>query len=158
MKLRMYFGIVKTVIIAVVILFALALAGVDIAMLAGAKGIETSMPAIAGVSLGASVLIAVAGALLLLNSFYKFDKDKLVVMLGVFKDVVPYESVTAVRQNGETREVYLFAKGKKIQDGETVIRFNVDNGKTDDLLEAIRQAMPDLIIEVFTPENSEPKH
>ena len=158
MKLRMYFGIVKTVIIAVVILFALALAGVDIAMLAGAKGIETSMPAIAGVSLGASVLIAVAGALLLLNSYYKFDKDKLVVMLGVFKDVVPYESVTAVRQNGETREVYLFAKGKKIQDGETVIRFNVDNGKTDDLLEAIRQAMPDLIIEVFTPENSEPKH
>ena len=158
MKLRMYFGIVKTVIIAVVILFALALAGVDIAMLAGAKGIETSMPAIAGVSLGASVLIAVAGALLLLNSFYKFDKDKLVVMLGVFKDVVPYESVTAVRQNGETREVYLFAKGKKIQDGETVIRFNVDKSKTDDLLEAIRQAMPDLIIEVFTPENSEPKH
>lgn len=158
MKLRMYFGIVKTVIIAVVILFALALAGVDIAMLAGAKGIETSMPAIAGVSLGASVLIAVAGALLLLNSFYKFDKDKLVVMLGVFKDVVPYESVTAVRQNGETREVYLFAKGKKIQDGETVIRFNVDKGKIDDLLSAIRQAMPDLIIEVFTPENSEPKH
>ena len=158
MKLRMYFGIVKTVIIAVVILFALALAGVDIAMLAGAKGIETSMPAIAGVSLGASVLIAVAGALLLLNSFYKFDKDKLVVMLGVFKDVVPYESVTAVRQNGETSEVYLFAKGKKIQDGETVIRFNVDKGKIDDLLEAIRQAMPDLIIEVFTPENSEPKH
>ena len=158
MKLRMYFGIVKTVIIAVVILFALALAGVDIAMLAGAKGIETSMPAIAGVSLGASVLIAVAGALLLLNSYYKFDKDKLVVMLGVFKDVVPYESVTAVRQNGETSEVYLFAKGKKIQDGETVIRFNVDKGKIDDLLEAIRQAMPDLIIEVFTPENSEPKH
>ena len=158
MKLRMNFGIVKTVIIAIVIVFALALAGVDIAMLAGAPGVSTSMPAIAAVSLVASLLIAVAGAVLLFNSYYKFEKEKLVVILGIFKDVVPYENVTAVRQNGETREVYLFAKGKKIQDGETVIRFNVDKGKTDGILEAIRQAMPDLIIEVFTPENSEPKH
>ena len=156
MKLRMNFGIVKTVIIAIVIVFALALAGVDIAMLAGAPGVSTSMPAIAAVSLVASLLIAVAGAVLLFNSYYKFEKEKLVVFLGIFKDVVPYENVTAVRQNGETGEVYLFAKGKKIQDGETVIRFNVDKSKT--LLEAIRQAMPDLIIEVFTPENSEPKH
>lgn len=156
MKLRMNFGIVKTVIIAIVIVFALALAGVDIAMLAGAPGVSTSMPAIAAVSLVASLLIAVAGAVLLFNSYYKFEKEKLVVFLGIFKDVVPYENVTAVRQNGETKEVYLFAKGKKIQDGETVIRFNVDKGKP--LLEAIRQAMPDLIIEVFTPENSEPKH
>ena len=158
MRIRMNFGMAKTVIIALVIVFALALMGVDIAMLAGAPGVSTSMPAVAGVSLAASVVIAAAGVLLLVNSYYKFADDKLVIVLGIFKDVVPYENVTAVRQNGETREVYLFAKGKKIQDGETVIRFSVDKNKVDDVISAIQSSMPEMIIEVFTPESKEPKH
>ncbi|MBO4555026.1 MAG: hypothetical protein J5713_04530 [Clostridia bacterium] len=158
MKFRMNFGLTKTIIIAVVIVFALALVGLDVAMLAGAKGIATSLPAVAAVSLAASVIIAVAACLVLFGSFYKFEKDRLVIMLGIFRDVIPYENVTEIRQDGSTRELYIVAKGVRIQDGENVIKFNVDKKKTDDLIEAFKKSMPEMIIEVFTPVDNKPKH
>lgn len=158
MKIRMNFGVVKTVVICVVIVLALALVALDIAMLAGAKGIATSMPAVAAVSLAASAIIAVAALVVLLGSFYKFEGDRLIVMLGFFRDVIPYENVKEIRQDGNTREVYVVAKGTRIQDGDNVIKFNVDKKKTDDLIEAIKTSMPEMIIEVFTPVDNKPKH
>ena len=41
MKIRMNFGVVKTILLAVVALGALAIIGLDIAMLAGANGVYT---------------------------------------------------------------------------------------------------------------------
>ncbi len=157
MKFRMNFGVVKTIILVIVILGALALAGLDIAMLAGAKGFETAMPAIAGVSLAASVIIAIAALVVMLNSYYKFSDDKLIFVLGIFKDTIPYENVTAVRQDSRTNEFYIFAKGKRIQDGEVSLHIVTSPKKVEDVLSAIRNAMPSMIIEVFTSEDKRKK-
>lgn len=158
MKIRMTFGVVKTVIMYAIVVIALGLSGLDIAMLAGAMGIATTMPAIAAVSLVASVLIAVACLFVLFGSFYRFEEDRLVVTLGFFKDVIEYENVTAIRQDGNTRELFLFYRLGKIGDAENVVKFSVDKKKIDDLIQAVKTAMPDMIIEVFTPTEKKPKH
>ena len=158
MKIRMTFGVVKTVIMYAIVVIALGLSGLDIAMLAGTMGIATTMPAIAAVSLVASVLIAVACLFVLFGSFYRFEEDRLVVTLGFFKDVIEYENVTAIRQDGNTRELFLFYRLGKIGDAENVVKFSVDKKKIDDLIQAVKSAMPDMIIEVFTPTEKKPKH
>ena len=157
MKFRMNFGIVKTIILALVIAGALSLAAIDIAMLAGAEGLETSMPAIAGVSLAAAVIIAIAALVVLLNSFYKFEEAQLVFVLGIFKDTISYDNVTAVRQDSRTKEAYIFAKGKRVQDGEVSLHIVTNPKNADKLLEEIRKAMPSMIIEVFTSEDKHSK-
>ena len=157
MKIRMTFGTVKTVIMYAIIVVALALSALDIAMLAGALGV-TPMPAIAAVSLVASVIIAVASALVLFGSFYRFEEDRLVITLGFFKDVIMYEDVIEIRQDGNTRELYIVSKLGKIGDAQNVVKFSVDKKKIDELIEAVKNAMPDMIIEVFTPTEKKPKH
>ena len=157
MKFSMNFGIVKTIILVVITAGALALAGLDIAMLAGAEGVATSMPAIAGVSLAASVIIAFAALIVLLNSFYKFGEDNLVFVLGIFKDTIPYENVTAVKEDSRTKEFYIFAKGKREQDGEVSLHIVTNPKNEERLLEALRKALPSMIIEVFTSEDKRAK-
>jgi len=157
MKIRMTFGTVKTVMMYAIIVVALALSALDIAMLAGALGV-TPMPAIAAVSLVASVIIAVASALVLFGSFYRFEEDRLVITLGFFKDVIMYEDVIEIRQDGNTRELYIVSKLGKIGDAQNVVKFSVDKKKIDELIEAVKNAMPDMIIEVFTPTEKKPKN
>lgn len=74
MKFRMNFGIVKTIIVVLVVLGALAVVALDIAMLAGANGVATQQPAVAWVSIVAALVIAVAALLVLFNSYYGFKK------------------------------------------------------------------------------------
>ena len=157
MKFRMNFGIVKTIVMAIVIAGALALAAIDIAMLAGAKGLMTSMPAVAGVSLAAAIVIACAAAVVLVNSYYKFGKSELVFVLGIFKDKIPYENIVAVKEDSRTKDIYIISKGQRVQDGETSLRITVYPKKADDVLTAIRESMPNMIIEVFTSEDKNSK-
>lgn len=154
MKFRMFFGWVKTVILAVIMLGALAIIGLDIAMLAGAKGVLSS-PAIAAVSLVAAVIILVAAVLVLANSYYAFKEDKLVVVLGFFADKVAYENILSLKQNGETKELYLIAKGIKETDGDISIRVNIPAQKTDDFIKQIHEKAGGVIVEVFTPEKKD---
>ena len=157
MKFKMNFGIVKTIVIVLVIAGALALAGVDIAMLAGAKGLETSMPAVAGVSLAAAVIIAVSALVVLFNSYYKFADGNLVFVLGIFKDTIPYENVTSVKEDSRTKEFYIFAKGKRIQDGEVSLHIVTSKNNEEALVAEVRKAMPSMIIEVFESEDKRSK-
>lgn len=157
MKFRMNFGIVKTIIIVLVIAGALALAALDISMLAGAKGLETSMPAVAGVSLAAAAIIAISALIVLFNSYYKFADDKLVFVLGIFKDTIPYENVTAVKEDSRTKEFYVFAKGKRVQDGEVSLHIVTSKNSEEALVEAFRKALPSTIIEVFESEDKRNK-
>lgn len=82
MKIRMNFGVVKTILLACVALGALAIIGLDVAMLAGANGVYTDSPAIAIVSLVAATIIAVAALLVIFNSVYRFKDDHFVATLG----------------------------------------------------------------------------
>lgn len=152
MKFRMNFGIVKTVILAVIVAGALAIIGVDIAMLAGEN---TAEPAIAGVSLGAATLIAVAALLVLFNSYYKFKDNQLVTVLGFFVDRINYDDVVCVKQNGETKEIFLITTGVKPTDGDISFRVNVSAQKTDDFIAALRGKIGDIIVEIFTPEKKD---
>lgn len=152
MKFRMNFGIVKTIILAVIVAGALAIIGVDIAMLAGES---TQEPAIAGVSVGAATLIAVAALLVLFNSYYKFKENQLVTVLGFFVDKIDYSDVVCVKQNSETREIYLITKGIKQTDGEISFKVNISTQKVDDFIAALRDKIGDIIVEVFTPEKKD---
>lgn len=152
MKIRMNFGIVKTIILAVIVAGALAIIGVDIAMLVQEN---TAEPAIAGVSLGAAILIAVASMLVLFNSYYKFKDNHLVAVLGFFVDKISYDDIICVKQNGATRELYLITKGVRQSDADVSFRVNVAPQKTDSFIEGLREHIGDVIVEIFTPEKKD---
>lgn len=152
MKFRMNFGIAKTIILAVIAAGALAIIGVDIAMLAGEN---TAEPAIAGVSVGAATLIAVASLLVLFNSYYKFKDGQLVTVLGFFVDKIDYNDLVCVKQNSEMREIYLITKGVKQTDGEISFRVNIPTQKVDDFIASLRDKIGDIIVEVYTPEKKD---
>lgn len=152
MKFRMNFGIVKTVIVTVIILGALAVCALDIAMLAGANGVATSQPAVAWVSIVAAAIIAVAAMLVLLNSYYGFKKDKIVSVLGFFVDKIKYDDVVCIKQNSLTGEIYLIVKGLREQDGEVSFKVNIAPQKTDAFIHEMRNHIGEIIVEVFTPE------
>lgn len=148
----MNFGIVKTVIVTVIILGALAVCALDIAMLAGANGVATSQPAVAWVSIVAAAIIAVAAMLVLFNSYYGFKKDKLVSVLGFFVDKIKYDDVVCIKQNSLTGEIYLIVKGLREQDGEVSFKVNIAPQKTDAFIHEMRNHIGEIIVEVFTPE------
>lgn len=148
----MNFGIVKTVIVTVIILGALAVCALDIAMLAGANGVATSQPAVAWVSIVAAAIIAVAAMLVLLNSYYGFKKDKIVSVLGFFVDKIKYDDVVCIKQNSLTGEIYLIVKGLREQDGEVSFKVNIAPQKTDAFIHEMRNHIGEIIVEVFTPE------
>lgn len=148
----MNFGIVKTVIVTVIILGALAVCALDIAMLAGANGVVTSQPAVAWVSIVAAAIIAVAAMLVLFNSYYGFKKDKIVSVLGFFVDKIKYDDVVCIKQNSLTGEIYLIVKGLREQDGEVSFKVNIAPQKTDAFIHEMRNHIGEIIVEVFTPE------
>lgn len=148
----MNFGIVKTVIVTVIILGALAVCALDIAMLAGANGVATSQPAVAWVSIVAAAIIAVAAMLVLFNSYYGFKKDKIVSVLGFFVDKIKYDDVVCIKQNSLTGEIYLIVKGLREQDGEVSFKVNIAPQKTDAFIHEMRNHIGEIIVEVFTPE------
>lgn len=148
----MNFGIVKTVIVTVIILGALAVCALDIAMLAGANGVATSQPAVAWVSIVAAAIIAVAAMLVLLNSYYGFKEDKMVSVLGFFVDKIKYDDVVCIKQNSLTGEIYLIVEGLREQDGEVSFKVNIAPQKTDAFIHEMRNHIGEIIVEVFTPE------
>ncbi len=155
MKFRMNFGIVKTIIVAVVIAGALAIGGLDIAMIAGANGVTTQQPAVAWVSLVAAFIIAIAAALVLFNSYYGFKDDKMIAVLGFFVDKIKYDDIVCIKQNSLTREIYVIVKGQNAQDGEMSFKVNIAVNKTDDFILEMRNHIGEVIVEVFTPEKKD---
>lgn len=157
MKFRMNFGVVKTVIVTIIVLGALAIGGLDIAMLAGANGVATSQPAVAWVSIVAAVIIAVAALLVLVNSYYGFKDDKIIAVLGFFVDRIKYDDIICIKQNSLTGEIYLITKGLKESDGEMSFRVNISPSKTDAFIREMRNHIGEIIVEVFTPEKKDKK-
>ena len=155
MKFRMNFGVAKTVIVTIIVLGALAIGGLDIAMLAGANRVATSQPAVAWVSIVAAVIIAVAALLVLFNSYYGFKDDKMVVVLGFFVDRIKYDDIVCIKQNSLTGEIYLVTKGLKESAGEMSFRVNISPSKTDAFIHEMRNHIGEIIVEVFTPEKKD---
>ncbi len=151
-KFRMYFGVVKTIVLSIVVLGGLAIVALDVAMLAGVNGINTN-PAIASVSLCAAVLIVTVALLVLFNSYYGFKQDKFVAVLGFFVDKIPYDDIICVKQNSETREIYLITKGVKETDGTVGFKVNIPVAKVDTFIAEISKHVGEVVVDIFTPEH-----
>ncbi len=137
----MYFGVWKTVVLAIVLVGVLALIALDIAMLAGATKLNS--PAVAGVSLAAAVIVGVMACVVLFNSYYRLDDEQLVVMLGVFKDKVRYDNMRTLKQNADTGELFLITKD------DMCLRLNVSPASREQLSEGLAKRVEGLAIETF---------
>ncbi len=153
MKIRMTFGVVKSVIIAIVFVGVLAVEALDIALLAGAGALIASSPAIPIVSMIAAGIIGIACLLLLFNSYYKFKENSFIIMLGFFADKVRYEDVVVLRQNIATNELYMIVTENNPAKAQIGLKVNIAAGKTDSFITCIREHIPNVTVEIF----SEPK-
>ncbi len=150
MKFRMGFGIVKTAIIAVVIAGVLAVIGLDIAILAGAKGVYAQSPAIPAVSLVAGVLIGVACFLILFNSFYKFKEQGFIIMVGFFADKIAYDDVLMLKQNIDTNELFAVVKNTSESNPPVGLKINIPTAKTDEFIKELRNHIPSVTVDLYS--------
>ena len=149
MKIRMSFGTVKTVILAVVLVGALAVVGLDIAMLASDSLYKYSS-AIPAVSLVAAVVICAFAALILFNSYYKFKDKGLSIMLGFLADGVGYDSIALLRQNIETSELYVIVDDHSSNGEQLAIKVNVARQNVDLFVKGLRKYIPNVTVELFS--------
>ncbi len=155
MKLRMYFGAVKTALISVAGIAGAAIVILDAVMLSGVSPSLSVNTAVAGVSLAAAIIVVIAAILILFNSTYVFSEDAMIVTLGFFADRLEYEKITAIRQNTLTKEIWLSFSDE--HDEEQSVRINVSAAKTEDFLAAMRKYRPFIIAEYFTPDDKKKK-
>lgn len=159
MKIKMNFGIVKTVILAVLLAGVLAVIALDIAILAGVEGIVLTSPAVPAVSMTAAIIVGIACLLLLVNSHYKFNDNNFSIVLGFFAEKVAYDEIVIFKQNIETSELFVVVNDISKQDIKTQIalRINVAPAKTDTFMAEIRKRVPDITVEMFTPPKKKKK-
>ncbi len=151
----MYFGVVKTIVLSIVVLGSLAIIGVDIAMLTGATEAIVTMPAVGGVSIAAAGVVAIIALLVIFNSAYTLKDDCMMIVLGIFVDKVEYDAINVVRQNSATKECYLIVTSDKQTEGNIGYRLNLTAEKSELFLQKLREHRSDLIVEVFTPEKKD---
>lgn len=158
MRFRMNFGIVKTILLWIVALGALAIVALDIAMLVGTDSLAVrgaSDTAIASVSLCAAVIIALGAFLVLFNSSYTFKDKYMVAIMGVFVDKISYDEMVCFKQNRLTKELFLITCGIKPTDGEISFRLNLTPQNVDEFIAQAREHKGDIIVDVFTPEKKD---
>lgn len=158
MRFRMNFGIIKTILLWIVALGALAIVALDIAMLVGTDSLAVrgaSDTAIASVSLCAAVIIALGAFFVLFNSSYTFKDKYMVAVMGVFVDKISYDEMVCFKQNSLTKELYLITSGIKPTDGEISFRLNLTPQNVDEFIAQAREHKGDIIVDVFTPEKKD---
>ena len=141
---RMNFGAVKLALMLLVIFGALGVIGLDVAILAGA--IATRVPEVAWASLAASVLVAAAALVVLISSGYRFDDECMYVLLGIFKDKIPYENITGLKRNADSG-VYYIVMGEG-EDG-TSVRIDIPRAKDEAFVKELRKHLPTIPVETF---------
>jgi len=149
MKIRMSFDVAKIVIICAVLAGVCAIIGLDIALLAGATGSGTS-PAIPAVSMAAGIVVGVIALLLLVNSYYKFKNDGLLILIGLFADKVAYDDILFVRQCIDTDELFLIVKDKEHSDKEMGLKVSIAEKFSDDFIKGLREYIPNITVDIFS--------
>lgn len=157
MKVRMNFGILKTIACVAVILGALAIVGLDISMLADREGISVTVPLVAGFSLVAALLIAIIATLVLCNSYYKFKDKHYVAMVGFIADKISYDDIVCIKQNVLTKEIYVLVAVENNAIGTKAYKINVTAQNVDAFLVGLREKKTDLVIEFFEPDKKDKK-
>lgn len=150
MKIRMSFGKFKTACLAVVMCAGVAVIVLDIVLLSGAVSSLTSgNTTLAAVSLAAGALVTVFAALIAFNSYYRFDDDELVSVIGFFVDRADYETADAIFVNNESKEIFLryTPEGK----APVTVRFNITPSRSAELLALLEKKCAFARVEFFDP-------
>jgi hypothetical protein len=157
MKYKMFFGIIPTVIMSLVVAACTAIFILDILMLTLPE-LATSQPAVAGVSLAICVIVAFASLMLMLFSSYKIDGDNLKLALGFFKDKIDSGKVEAIMKNTVNGELTLIIPGNA-EKGELPlnVKLFLNDKHTEEFIMVMRCKNPAIVVEDFTPEPKEKK-
>lgn len=150
MKFRMFFGAVKTALIALVVAIGVAVIVLDAVMLSGAVSALTAQnEALAAVSLVAGALIALFAALLLFNSHYRFTDSRLVSVCGVFVDKFDYDDVEEIVVTVNTYEIFL--RLRRADGSLSEIRVNVTAARGKDFLAEIEKRCARAVVSYVQP-------
>lgn len=157
MKFRMFFGIVKTALIALIAVAGAAIIVLDAIMISGAvPAFETANVTVAAVSLVAAVLIDAFALLLLFGSVYKLREDGLYARMAVFCDLVPYEGISRISVNAATGEIFV-AWRKSGEGADTVSRLNLTEKDAKTMLAELERKCPVATVDYFTPPQKKKK-
>lgn len=140
---RMNFGFIKTALIWVVVLGALAIIALDIALLSGA--IHAASIVGASVSLAASALIIIFVGVLVFNSGYKFCDGYLRVSVGVFFDKVKYDSVMEVGNDILTGQTYILIEDASGKNGKQSLRLMLRRQQIEPFIAELKEHAPQVI-------------
>lgn len=157
MKFRMFFGIVKTALIALIALAGAVIIVLDAIMVSGAvPAFETANVTVAAVSLVAAVLIDAFALMLLFGSVYKLREDGLYARMAVFCDLVPYEGISRISVNAATGEMFV-AWRKSGEGADTVSRLNLTEKDAKTMLTELERKCPVATVDYFTPPQKKKK-
>lgn len=157
MKFRMFFGIVKTALIALIAVAGATIIVLDAIMISGAvPAFETANVTVAAVSLVAAVLIDAFALLLLFGSVYKLREDGLYARMAVFCDLVPYEGISRISVNAATGEMFV-AWRKSGEGADTVSRLNLTEKDAKTMLTELERKCPVATVDYFTPPQKKKK-
>lgn len=157
MKFRMFFGIVKTALIALIALAGAVIIVLDAIMVSGAvPAFETANATVAAVSLVAAVLIDAFALMLLFGSVYKLREDGLYARMAVFCDFVPYEGISRISVNAATGEIFV-AWRKSGEGADTVSRLNLTEKDAKTMLTELERKCPVATVDYFTPPQKKKK-
>lgn len=157
MKFRMFFGIVKTALIALIAVAGATIVVLDAIMISGAvPAFETANVTVAAVSLVAAVLIDAFALLLLFGSVYKLREDGLYARMAVFCDLVPYEGISRISVNAATGEIFVSWR-KSGEGADTVSRLNLTEKDAKTMLTELERKCPVATVDYFTPPQKKKK-
>ena len=114
---------------------------------AGQRNLATDL--LVNSSLAAGALVTVFAALIAFNSYYRFDDDELVSVIGFFVDRADYETADAIFVNNESKEIFLryTPEGK----APVTVRFNISPARSAELLALLEKKCAFARVEFFDP-------
>lgn len=150
MRFRMFFGWIKTALIALITLAGAAIIVLDAVMLSGVlPAFTTANTAVAATSLAAAV-IDVFAVLLLLCSRYELREDGIHARMAVFGDFVAYGEIDRISVNAATGEIFV-AWRKEGALSDTVTRLNLTEKDAKRMLTELERRCENATADFFTP-------
>ena len=154
MKIKMQFGTVKTLIVSAVALFAVALIIVDALLLAGVFGDTVNVP-VTSVSLVTGVLILAFDLALIFGSYYQVADEKFIAIFAlVYKVEIPYDAITAIRQDTESGVVNVNVVNDK--GGMSDLQLSLQGGTADQLAKELA-VKSQMLVEYYKGEKKNKK-
>ena len=153
MKFKMNFGTLKTALLGILIALAIAVVILDVLLLANVFG-DRANKVVAGVSMGVCLLMSGTLMAVLFGSHYALNEDHFTVSFGIMCDKVKYSSVTLIRQNLDTKEVYI-----AVDEGRAVpayVKINLAGAEADKFASELAGKCG-MLVNYFTPEKKDKK-